>query len=96
MPTLAFLTNNTLENCFTKDEMALIKDKTISQGTILSGYIYHIEVSTYKETKKLLKILLSKLDFVTVYRTKRGQWGEFYEIWKKIGKKITIEKKGFQ
>jgi hypothetical protein len=96
MPTLAFLTNNTLENCFTKDEMALIKERAISQGTILTAHVYHMEVSTYKETKKLLRVLLNRLDLVTVYRTKRGQLGLFYEIWKKIGKKIEIDKQGLQ
>jgi hypothetical protein len=33
---------------------------------------------------------------VSVFRARRGQWGEWYENWAKIGNKCQIIKEGWQ
>jgi hypothetical protein len=50
--------------------------------------------STYREFKKNVKqlIKLSPNDFVTVTRTRRGEWGEWFERWELINEKPTITK----
>jgi hypothetical protein len=33
---------------------------------------------------------------VSVFRARRGQWGEWYENWSKVGSKCQIIKEGWQ
>ena len=35
------------------------------------------------------------IDEVTVYRSKRGEWGEWYEVWKLENDKAVIVKQGW-
>lgn len=58
--------------------------------------------NTYAELKKALKdyILHNHIgeddDLVTVTRSRRGHWGEWFEKWKLINGVPTIVKKGWQ
>ena len=56
--------------------------------------------NTYAELKKALKdyILDNHIgeDEVFVTRSRRGEWGEWFEKWVKINGKPTIIKKGWQ
>lgn len=54
---------------------------------------------TYAELKKALKdyILYNHIgdDYVSVNRSRRGEWGEWYEKWAQINGKSTIVKQGW-
>ena len=53
---------------------------------------------TYKEVKrKMTEFIEASYDGqVNVYRSRRGEWGEWFEHWEKIGKKKVIVKEGWQ
>jgi hypothetical protein len=53
---------------------------------------------TYAEIKKRMRDLLEISDDneVTVYRHRRGEWGEWYEKWAIIDGKPKIFKEGWQ
>ena len=55
-------------------------------------------VRTYKEVKRRMNaFMLNSFDEnVNVFRSRRGQWGEWYENWSKIGGKCQIIKEGWQ
>jgi len=55
-------------------------------------------VRTYKEVKRRMNaFMLNSFDEnVNVFRARRGQWGEWYENWSKIGGKCQIIKEGWQ
>ena len=55
-------------------------------------------VRTYKEVKRRMNaFMLNSFDEnVSVFRKRRGQWGEWYENWAKIGNKCQIIKEGWQ
>lgn len=57
-----------------------------------------IEYSTYRELKKnMQKHLEENLEAqIAVSRTKRGQWGEWFENWKLVNGKAGIIKQGWQ
>ena len=57
-----------------------------------------IQYKTYRELKKNIKKHLQENieNVVCVSRSKRGEWGEFYENWKLIDNKPTIIKSGWQ
>ena len=53
---------------------------------------------TYRELKKDMKNLLKEnIDDagISVYRSRRGQWGEWFEIWKLDNGEPTIVKEGW-
>jgi hypothetical protein len=53
---------------------------------------------TYRELKKDMKNLLNECiddDGVSVYRSRRGQWGEWFEVWKLENGEPTIVKQGW-
>jgi hypothetical protein len=56
--------------------------------------------NTYAELKKALKdyILHNHIgdDEVFVSRSRRGEWGEWYEKWSLVNNKPTIVKQGWQ
>ena len=56
--------------------------------------------NTYAELKKALRerILHEHIgeDLVFVTRSRRGEWGEWYEKWELVNGKPTIVKKGWQ
>jgi len=56
-----------------------------------------IQYKTYKELKKNIKRHLEENieDTVSVSRSRRGGWGEFYEIWTLVSGKPKIVKQGW-
>lgn len=54
--------------------------------------------NTYAELKKHLKEMLSESinDVVSVSRSRRGEWGEWFEKWELINGKPTITNQGWQ
>ena len=61
-----------------------------------SQYLF-IRYPTYKELKKnLMKHLLENLEpQVAVSRSRRGDWGEWFENWELVGGKPKIVKQGW-
>jgi hypothetical protein len=53
---------------------------------------------TYAELKRNLKVMLEESfnDVVSVSRSRRGEWGEWFEKWELINGKPQITKKGWQ
>lgn len=76
-----------------------LHDYRVSRYRVTSPYITK-SFKTYAELKKALKdyILDSHIgeDEVFVSRSRRGEWGEWFEKWVKINGKPTIIKKGWQ
>lgn len=57
-----------------------------------------VEYDTYRELKRDLPELIKKSDDpegLFVLRSKRGEWGEWFERWKMIDGKPTIVKEGW-
>lgn len=53
---------------------------------------------TYRELKKDMINLLNECidaDGVSVYRTRKGEWGEWFEVWQFENGKPTIIKQGW-
>jgi hypothetical protein len=57
-----------------------------------------IQYPTYRELKKNLKKHLEENieNTISVSRSKRGEWGEWYEIWKLVNGNPIIVKEGWQ
>lgn len=55
------------------------------------------EFATYRELKRNLKQALkdSLDDYIHVSRSRRGEWGEYFEDWRLINDKPTIIKEGW-
>jgi hypothetical protein len=51
---------------------------------------------TYRELKKDLAKFVKDYDEVVVYRSRRGEWGEWFEYWGLSNGKLEITKKGWQ
>lgn len=53
---------------------------------------------TYRELKKQLKFRINQslTGQVEIYRSKRGQWGEYFEHWAMFNGKPKIVKEGWQ
>ena len=64
----------------------------------VSGESSQREFPTYSEVKKRMKDLLEVSDNneVSVYRHRRGEWGEWFEKWAMINGKPQIFEKGWQ
>ena len=56
-----------------------------------------IPYPTYKELKKNIKKHLEENlePMVSVYRSRRGEWGEWFENWMLVGNKPKIVKEGW-
>jgi len=56
-----------------------------------------ISFKTYRELKKQLKYHLenSREDIITVFRSRRGEWGEWFEKWTLSNNKPVIIEKGW-
>jgi hypothetical protein len=52
---------------------------------------------TYRELKKNMRLLLKRAadNAVTVSRSRRGEWGEWFEIWQMCHGKPVIIKQGW-
>lgn len=75
-----------------------LHDFTVERYAITSPYCRK-SFKTYAELKKALKdyILDNHIgdDYVSVHRSRRGEWGEWYEHWAKVNGKPTIVKQGW-
>jgi hypothetical protein len=67
------------------------------EDSVSNGHIQR-QFGTYAEVKKRMRDLLEISDNneVSVYRHRRGEWGEWFEKWAMINGKPTIFKKGWQ
>lgn len=67
------------------------------EDNISNGHIQK-QFGTYAEVKKRMKDLLKISDNneVSVYRHRRGEWGEYYEKWSLVNGKPRIFKNGWQ
>lgn len=56
-----------------------------------------IEYPTYSELKKHLLSAIRESDNeeITVFRQRRGEWGEWYEVWRIQSRKPVIYKQGW-
>jgi len=54
--------------------------------------------NTYREVKRKMKAFMNDSfdENVNVYRKRRGEWGEWFEHWARIGTKCEIYKQGWQ
>jgi hypothetical protein len=59
------------------------------------AYIY---ADTYRKLKPLIKeyLPLSLEGEISVHRSRRGEWGEYFEVWKMVNGKPTIVREGWQ
>ncbi len=62
------------------------------------GEYKNVLIPTYKEVKrKMNAFMLDSFDEnVNVFRSRRGQWGEWFENWSRVGSKAKIHKQGWQ
>lgn len=67
------------------------------EDNVSNGHIQK-QFGTYAEVKKRMKDLLKISDNneVSVYRHRRGEWGEWYEKWSLVNGKPKIFKNGWQ
>jgi len=66
-------------------------------NSVSGGHIQR-EFPTYSEVKKRIKDLLEISDdnYVSVFRHRRGEWGEYHEKWALINGKPQIFEEGWQ
>lgn len=55
-------------------------------------------IRTYREAKHKMNAFMDKSfdENVSVFRKRRGQWGEWFENWSRIGGKAKIIREGWQ
>jgi predicted methyltransferase len=60
-----------------------------------SAYIY---AETYRKLIPLIKeyLPLSLDGEISIHRSRRGEWGEWFEVWRMVNGKPTIIKQGWQ
>ena len=77
--------------------MAKVFSPTVSY-TDNNGKNKSFIVKTYAEVKRRMKAFMQDSfdENVSVYRHRRGEWGEWFEHWSKIGSKCQITKQGWQ
>jgi len=83
-----------------KPEVRVITQESLREhrnSTPQKSAFISIQYPTYKELKKnLLKHLQENLEpTVSVYRSRRGEWGEWFEHWMLVGGKPQIIKQGW-
>ena len=66
------------------------------EENVCNGSI-QLQFATYEQVKKEMKYLLKVSDDneVSVYRHRRGEWGEWFEKWTMINGKPKIYKQGW-
>jgi hypothetical protein len=71
--------------------------KPVVSYTDNKGVDKRITVKTYAEVKKRMAAFMKDSfdENVNVYRHRKGEWGEWHELWAKIGDKCQIIKKGW-
>lgn len=82
-----------------KPQATFITTESLSayrNGTKKSSHIIN-QYSTYKLLKRHLKAMLlaSHDEFVSVSRSRRGEWGEWFETWALVDGKPKIIKQGW-
>ena len=62
------------------------------------GEYKNILIPTYKEVKRKMNAFMQDSfdENVNVFRRRRGQWGEWFENWSRVGSKAKIHKQGWQ
>ena len=62
------------------------------------GEYKNVLIPTYKEVKRKMNAFMQDSfdENVNVFRSRRGQWGEWFEHWSKVGSKAKIHKQGWQ
>lgn len=62
------------------------------------GEYKNILIPTYKEVKRKMNAFMQDSfdENVNVFRSRRGQWGEWFENWSRVGSKAMIHKQGWQ
>ena len=57
----------------------------------------YVNAKTYRELKKKIKeyLPLSLSGEISVHRSRRGDWGEWFEVWQMRQNKPTIVKEGW-
>ena len=70
---------------------------TVSYINMDKKYITRL-IPTYKEVKRKMNAFMQDSfdENVNVFRSRRGQWGEWFENWSKVGSKAKIHKQGWQ
>jgi hypothetical protein len=63
-----------------------------------NGKNISLTLPKYSEVKKRMNAFMKDSfdEYITVYRHRRGEWGEWYEKWAKTGKKCKIIEQGWQ
>lgn len=63
-----------------------------------NGSNVSFSIKTYAEVKKRMNAFMNDSfdECVSVYRHRRGEWGEWCEDWQKQGSKNVIVKQGWQ
>ena len=62
------------------------------------GEYKNVLIPTYKEVRRKINAFMQDSfdENVNVFRIRRGQWGEWYENWSRVGGKSKIIKEGWQ
>ena len=62
------------------------------------GEYKNVLIPTYSEVKRRMNAFMQDSfdENVNVFRARKGQWGEYYENWSKVGGKNKIIKEGWQ
>jgi hypothetical protein len=62
-----------------------------------NGSNVSFSIKTYAEVKKRMNAFMNDSfdECVNVYRHRRGEWGEWREIWIKVGRKNIITEQGW-
>lgn len=63
-----------------------------------------VSYTTYRKMKRDIPTIFEKytdewgdkLTELHIFRSRRGEWGEWFEIWKPVGTKFKIIKQGWQ
>ena len=63
-----------------------------------------VSYTTYRKMKRAIPTIFEKytdewgdkLTELHIFRSRRGEWGEWFEIWKPVGTKFKIIKQGWQ
>jgi hypothetical protein len=83
-----------------RPQLTIITDETIHEARNkypTGSYYKTISYPTYRELKKNMKKHLEENleSVISVSRSRRGEWGEWFEHWQMVNGKPTIIKEGW-
>ena len=83
MATILYTTNNSIDDYYQRRRNSMYVRETYK---------------TYRELKKNLHRVLAETNepYISVYRSRRGEWGEWFEHWALINGKPKIITQGWQ